>query len=126
MTSLHINEPPIFSRIVKLKASSIIPTVWHINCIELSELYIDTYTYNVCLSACVHTGILTCDVGCLDYYSPTLARGDCILQGVGQKLTTTVRVQHWQRKYFKLYPNRLEWADNYMVCTYVSVQPCLL
>lgn len=59
--------------------------------------------------------ILACDVGCLDYYSPTLARGDCILQGVGQKLTTTVRVQHWQRKYFKLYPNHLEWADNYVV-----------
>ena len=45
-------------------------------------------------------------------------RSDCILQGMGQKLATTVRVQHWQKKYFKLYSNRLEWADGYMVSTY--------
>ena len=53
---------------------------------------------------------------CLDYYSPALTRSDCMLQGIGQKLTTTVRVQHWQRKHFKLYSNRLEWADGYVVC----------
>ena len=44
-----------------------------------------------------------------------------MLQGVGQKLTTTVRVQHWQKKYFKLYSNRLEWADGYVVCTAVKI-----
>ena len=52
----------------------------------------------------------------LDYCSPALTRSDCTLQGVGEKLTTTVRVQHWQRKYFRLYSNRLEWADSYVVC----------
>ena len=77
----------------------------------------------VCVCVCVYALLLFslwfC-FGCSDYYSPALTKSDCIVQGIGQKLTTTVRVQHWQRKHFRLYPNRLEWADNYVVCMYVQ------
>ena len=60
-----------------------------------------------------------CSIGYLDYYSPALTRSECVLQGMGQKLTTIMRVQHWQRKYFMLYSNHFEWADSYLVSTNV-------
>ena len=60
-----------------------------------------------------------CSIGYLDYYSPVLTRSECVLQGMGQKLTTIMRVQHWQRKYFMLCSNHFEWADIYVVSTNV-------
>lgn len=51
----------------------------------------------------------------VDYYSPALVDSKCILQGVGQKLSTTVGVHRLQKKYFRLYTDHLEWADSYMV-----------
>ncbi|XP_065907289.1 beta-adrenergic receptor kinase 1-like [Dysidea avara] len=50
----------------------------------------------------------------VDYYSPALVDSKCILQGVGQKLSTTVGVHHFHKKYFRLYADHLEWADNYL------------
>ena len=52
----------------------------------------------------------------VDFYSPALTNGDCILQGQGQKLNTTALISHWNNKYMKLYPNRIEWADSCLVC----------
>lgn len=52
----------------------------------------------------------------VDFYSPALMDSDCILQGLVQKLNTTALISHWNNKYLKLYPNRIEWADNCLVC----------
>jgi len=51
----------------------------------------------------------------VDYYSPALVDSKCILQGAGQKLSTTVGVHRLQKKYFRLYADHFEWADSYMV-----------
>ena len=51
----------------------------------------------------------------VDYYSPALVDSKCVLQGVGQKLSTTVGVHRLQKKYFRLHPDHLEWADSYVV-----------
>jgi len=51
----------------------------------------------------------------IDYYSPALVDSKCVLQGVGQKLSTTVGMHRLQKKYFRLYADHLEWADSYMV-----------
>lgn len=52
----------------------------------------------------------------VDFYSPALMDSDCILQGFVQKLNTTALISHWNNKYIKLYPNRIEWADSCLVC----------
>jgi beta-adrenergic-receptor kinase len=37
---------------------------------------------------------------------------DCIVQGYMQKLTTQFSVNTWAKRYYRLYPNRLEWSDD--------------
>lgn len=37
--------------------------------------------------------------------------GDCILHGIMYKLNVQLGITSWQKRYFYLYPNRLEWRD---------------
>lgn len=47
-------------------------------------------------------------------YSPA-KRGDTVLQGYGHKMSSVGIFSKWERKYFMLYPNRLEWSESYQV-----------
>ena len=40
---------------------------------------------------------------------------DSLLQGYGSKQTTSAMFTHWQRRYFKLYPDRLDIGDSFTV-----------
>jgi len=42
---------------------------------------------------------------------PENAEGDCILHGYLYRLGGPLSLTSWQKKYFYLYPNRLEWKD---------------
>lgn len=49
-------------------------------------------------------------------YSPDASFSDTVLQGCGYRLNSTAGIfSSWQKKYFILYPNRLEWADSLQV-----------
>lgn len=41
-------------------------------------------------------------------------QGDIILQGFGCKMGTNI-FSKWDKKYFMLYPNRIEWGDSIQV-----------
>ena len=49
-------------------------------------------------------------------YNPATLMSDAVLQGYGNKMGSTVGLfSKWEKKYFMLYPNRLEWSDSYQV-----------
>lgn len=46
-------------------------------------------------------------------YDADIQSNDIVLQGYGSKIGSTAGLfSKWEKKYFILYPNRLEWADN--------------
>ncbi len=47
-------------------------------------------------------------------YTPDVTQNDIVLQGYGHKLGSTI-FSKWERKYFVLYPNRIQWADSITV-----------
>ena len=48
------------------------------------------------------------------FYDPRTSLPDIMLQGYGYRLDKAAGIyQHWQRKYFLLYQNRLDWAENF-------------
>ncbi len=51
-------------------------------------------------------------------YSPEVTQSDSLLQGYGYKMGSAL-FSKWERKYFVLYPNRLQWSDSFSVsvCT---------
>eukprot|EP00731_Ephydatia_muelleri_P022455 Em0015g38a len=49
------------------------------------------------------------------FYDPRTSSPDMLLQGYGYRLDKAAGIyQHWQRKYFLLYQNRLDWAENFV------------
>ena len=49
-------------------------------------------------------------------YDADIQSNDIVLQGYGSKIGSTAGLfSKWEKKYFILYPNRLEWADNLSV-----------
>lgn len=54
-------------------------------------------------------------------YDPDVMKGDLVLQGYGFKASGLI--SHWQKKFFALYPNRLEWADNIAQMPRANVLP---
>ena len=59
------------------------------------------------------------------YSSDPAAHGDCLLQGYGCKQVVAAMFTHWQKKYFMLYPNRIEVGDSLLVCTCICMSMCL-
>ena len=54
--------------------------------------------------------MLNCALG----YVPNPSESDVILQGYGLKFGSGL-FSKWEKKYFMLYPNRLEFGDNIQV-----------
>ena len=48
------------------------------------------------------------------YYNPQLSQSDVILQGYGYKMGSGI-FSKWEKKYFMLYPNRIDFGDNLQV-----------
>ena len=52
-----------------------------------------------------------CDSFCKFFVFVSDQTGDCVLHGIMYKLGGQLGITTWQKKYFYLFPNRLEWVD---------------
>ena len=59
-------------------------------------------------------------------YSTETSESDCILHGYLYRLGGIVTLTAWQKKYFYLYPNRLEWRDPESVVSFTLYINCKL